>query len=307
MSGPGKSFVAGLISPLAERFDIGHAVGHPWLNSPLLGAKPGRNVKAEKFKSLRREIEARKRLRAGIHAVMAQNSFRKLLLAQKNSKVALVTGGNRGLGKALVELLVESKEFAHVIFTSRTACEIEGAICEETGDFAKSENVLELGKRVLEKYERVDVLFNNAGTFLNKNCPFKDTLVKDMEESFAVNTIAPMLLMQSFLPGMEERQGGWIVNISSGQGALYGMAQLDASYRVSKCGLNALTLISAAEYPSVRINSVCPGFVDTDMTAHLRGEYELTAPREAAQQLLWLIQDDAPTAGFFRNMETIYW
>jgi|JI10StandDraft_1071094.scaffolds.fasta_scaffold1766014_1 NAD(P)-dependent dehydrogenase (short-subunit alcohol dehydrogenase family) len=116
-----------------------------------------------------------------------------------------------------------------------------------------------------------------------------------------------------------------VLNISSSLGAMYGMGgefelnseivvlnarqkqkALNFAYRASKASLNALTLVMAAEYPHVRINSACVGIVDTDMTKHLSNVAKVS-PEEAVEQLLWLLEDDAPTAGFWRNGEQIYW
>lgn len=129
-----------------------------------------------------------------------------------------------------------------------------------------------------------------------------------MQRALAVNTIAPMLMMQAVLPVMAlQRGGGSIVNVSSGMGAMSEMGALSASYRVSKCGLNALTVVAAAEFEGrVRVNAVCPGFVDTRMTAAL--DAVKTSPDDAAAQLLWLCDvESVPSGGFWRNGEGLYW
>jgi short-subunit dehydrogenase len=80
----------------------------------------------------------------------------------------------------------------------------------------------------------VDALVNNAGEMLRPEQPFLNCSAEEMTHSFAVNTIAPMLLMQAVLPGMTERRWGAIVNVSSGQGAMNEMGPHHAAYRCSK-------------------------------------------------------------------------
>ncbi len=221
--------------------------------------------------------------------------------------VVVVTGGGRGLGAALVRLLVAEKY--RVVFSTRNGPKEDlppEAIHMATGDFANADNVRSFAQRVLSEVGPVRFLINNAGEMTSPEQPVMQCTVAEMEHSMAVNCIAPMLLMQAFVPKMNELGGGAVVNVSSGQGAMYGMSGCHFAYRSSKAALNALTLVFAAEHPNVRINSVCPGIVETSMTAHLVG-FEKVSPADAAEQMLWLLADDAPTGGFFRNGEQIYW
>ncbi len=297
----------------------------------------------ERAALLARQLEARKLFRIGIAAALAL--VPKTNRRGKNGRVAVVTGGNRGLGKALVERLVSGKQFEFVVFSSRVESVISGAVCVRVGDFAEANSVREFGANVLRQFGRVDALVNNAGEMQpNHDETFLEASAEEMARLYAVNTIAPVLLMQLFLPGMEERRSGAIVNVSSGQGAMTEMGALRLPYRCSKvwreivwrllffllllslllfffsslfsslspflnglqAALNVATLVAAAEHGScVRINAVCPGFVRTDLTKHLPGPF--LEPAEAAEHIVWLLEEDAPTGGFWRHGEGIYW
>ncbi len=293
-----RPFVAALVAPLETRLTAEQLLGHAWLHHPTDPEPiPGFRDKAE---LLRRQLQARRLFRIGVAAVL-------VLGPKPPSKVAVVTGGNRGLGRALVERLVASREYRTVLFSSREQCGDvpAGSLCCVTGDFAEADNVRRFAARVLEEHGRVDVLINNAGEMLHPEQPFLQATAEDMLHSFAVNTVAPVLLMQAFLPVMERQGGGAVVNVSSGQGAMYEMGSGHLAYRCSKAALNVATLVASAEHAGVRINSVCPGFVRTDLTAHLEGE--MTEPADAAEQIVWLLADDAPKGGFWRNGEPVYW
>ena len=314
-----RAFLAAAIAPLESRLSAKALAASAWLSEQTAGEEAPLAGFAERAAALRRQLEARRLFRVGVAAVLALAG-----LARRSERVALVTGGNRGLGRALVQRIVAGGDFATVLFSSRVPCAIPGAVCVEAGDFAEPENVRALAARVLAAHGRVDALVNNAGEMLHPEQPFLEASAGDMQHSFAVNTVAPMLLMQAFLPGMISRKWGAIVNVSSGQGAMNEMGPGHPAYRCSKvssvpaplnsihsfppsqAALNAATLVAAAEHGGcVRINAVCPGFVRTDLTRHLPGD--MAEPEEAAEQIVWLLGEDAPTGGFWRNGEGIYW
>lgn len=332
---PGAAaFLARAIAPLELRAAARELEEDAWLASETAEERPLPGV-ADKAAALRRQFEARRLFRAGVAAVLALAGPRRA----GRERVALVTGGNRGdnvcfvfvfqhlspgLGRALVERIVAGGEFGKVLFTSRVPCEVPGAVCVPCGDFADLEGVKELGQKVLAEHGRVDALVNNAGELLRPEQPLLQASAEDMLHSYRVNALAPLLLMQAFLPGMLERRWGAVVNVSSGQGAMNEMGAGHPSYRCSKvpcfffssvfcfnslsskAALNVLTLVASAEHGGcVRVNSVCPGFVRTDMTRHL--PCEMAEPEEAAEQIVWLLGEDAPTGGFWRNGEGIYW
>ena len=311
LSSHAQQFLSALLCPDSSvRLQAAECASHIWFETVSTNA-PIREF-GEKAALLKRQLAAQKKFRVGVQAVMAANKLLTPLFPPGPQKVAVVTGGRSGIGGALVERLVATEEFRHVVYSSREEHEIVciGAECIIVKDFEVAESVTDFAEEIIRRFGRVDVLFNNAGVFMNQQGSFLSTTAEEMARSFAVNTIAPMLLMQRFIPLMEEQEmGGWIVNVSSSLGAMYGMADKNLSYRISKVALNCLTLVASAEHSAgwIRVNSVCPGFVDTQMTKALRGTIPMDSPAEAVDQIVWLLSDDAPTGGFYQRGQIIYW
>src|SRR4051794_25688164 len=181
-------------------------------------------------------------------------------------KVALITGGGRGIGKAVA--LAYAREGAQVAICARTAAEIEetakemralGADCLalpcDVSDEASAAALVEAtGKR----YGKIDVLINNAGV-MTRPTPVTEYDVKKWDYTMAVNLRGPFLMAKAVLPLMIRRGGGSIINVSSsvGRGAYANFA----AYAASKWGLEGFTQTLAAEVSgdNVRVNSVEPG------------------------------------------------
>lgn len=232
-------------------------------------------------------------------------------------KIALVTGANRGLG------LASSKELAKkgykVILTGRDRQEIEKVQKEllkagiETDclqlDITDSKSIEGLAKHIEKKYERLDVLINNAGIFPkvgSENDTFRAT-AGEIKKTFTTNTVGAFEMCQHFIPLMKKNGYGRIVNVSSGMGQLSEMEKGYPAYRISKTALNAVTKIFAEETlgTDILVNSVCPGWVKTDMG----GE---SAPRslgEGAASIVWAatLPKGGPTGGFFRDGKKLEW
>jgi NAD(P)-dependent dehydrogenase (short-subunit alcohol dehydrogenase family) len=128
-----------------------------------------------------------------------------------------------------------------------------------------------------------------------------------MAETVQTNTFGPLEVTQAFLPYLRKAVAPRVVNVSSGYGQLDGMSPDVPSYCLSKLALNGITIMLADALKSDRIsvNSMCPGWVRTDMGG-------AGAPRsveEGADTAVWLatLPDDGPTGGFFRNREPIPW
>ena len=134
-----------------------------------------------------------------------------------------------------------------------------------------------------------------------------DADIGRVEQTLKVNTLGPMMLINAMLPLMQRVDDARIVNISSGMGQLSEMGGNYPGYRLSKTALNAMTRIYAAELDSekFRINSVCPGWVRTDMG----GSNADLAPQEGVDTVIWLATSDEAThsGGFFRERELIDW
>lgn len=241
----------------------------------------------------------------------------------KNLKdqVALVTGGNRGIGLEVSRQL--AKKGLKVILTSRDAHkgkEAVDALAKEGLDLffhpldvTDDASVDQIYRYVMETFGRLDILVNNAGIFLDSQesggsgssalRANVDTLRRTME----TNVYGPFRLTQKFLPTMLKSDFGRVVNVSSGMGQLDEMSGGWPGYRISKTALNAVTKVFSEESKgkNILINSVCPGWVKTDMGGP---EAERTT-EEGADTIVWLatLPDGSPTGGFYRDRERIPW
>jgi NAD(P)-dependent dehydrogenase (short-subunit alcohol dehydrogenase family) len=188
-----------------------------------------------------------------------------------DGRVALVTGGGRGIGRAVALALARSG--ADVAVAARSVPEIEAVAAEVQGLGRRSAFLLvdaldrpaleALPARVAEALGPVDVLVNNAGT--HASMPLGRTPDATWDAILAVNLTAPFVLTRACLPGMYARRFGRIVNVASVAGRVglkYG-----AAYSASKHGLVGLTRSVALEGAArgVTVNAVCPGWVDTQM------------------------------------------
>lgn len=237
--------------------------------------------------------------------------------------VAVVTGANRGLGLETARQL--AKRDIQVIITSRNAGKGEMAMEQllaegldvlfQPLDVTSENSVAELGTFIHSHCGRVDILVNNAGIFLDMSGP-EDTSnassvfnasLKTLSTTLQTNVYGPLLLAQELTPLMKQQHYGRIVNVSSGMGQLSDMNGRSPAYRISKTALNALTRILAAETEgyNILVNSVCPGWVRTDMG----GSSAERTIEEGASGIVWAatLPDEGPSGGFFRDGKPIPW
>jgi NAD(P)-dependent dehydrogenase (short-subunit alcohol dehydrogenase family) len=225
-----------------------------------------------------------------------------------NSKVALVTGGNRGIGFQTCRMF--GRLGFRVVLTSRRSdlgeraaealvAEGSDAVFQvlDVTDEKSIERCAEYAKRELG---RVDVLVNNAGVMLDSSRRGASILEAEaalLKESFETNTLGPLLVAQAFVPLMRSRDYGRIVNLSSAMGQLSEMGGQYPGYRISKTALNAVTRILANELEgtNIKVNSICPAWVRTDMG----GPNALRTTQESADTVVWLatLPDDGPSGG----------
>ena len=225
---------------------------------------------------------------------------------------AVITGGSRGIGRAIAcRLLAEGAE---VIVTGRDA-EAVARTAEELrcpGKVADATDAAAM-RAVFASAGTVDILVNNAGAAVSK--PFLKHDMADWEAMLGVNLTAAFLACQQVLPGMTTRGWGRIVNVASTAG-LKGYAYT-AAYCAAKHGLIGLTRALAIETArtGVTVNAVCPGFTDTDLTARaietivaetgrsaaearaalarLNPQNRLVTPEEVAEAVAFLCRPDA--------------
>ncbi len=186
-------------------------------------------------------------------------------------KVALITGGSLGLGKATAFLF--AKEGAKVIITGRTESKLQETVDEAkkegleidylVGDVSDENRTIETVKHIIDKYGKIDILFNNAGVLYLGLTHQTDTEIWD--KTFAINVKGTYLMSKHVIPHMLEKGYGCIVNNSSvlGLKAVPGVA----AYNASKGAITQLTRSMALEYAvqGIRVNAICPGTIETPM------------------------------------------
>jgi 3-oxoacyl-[acyl-carrier protein] reductase len=185
-------------------------------------------------------------------------------------KAAIVTGAERGIGKAIARKFLQ--EGAEVLICDLDPGRVEdargelaalGAVHGEVANVASREEVEELVGRARREFGRIDVLVNNAGIALYER--FLEITDKDWNDTLAVNLTGVFLCSQVVAREMKERGSGAIVNMASTNGIL-GEPGL-APYNASKAGVVLLSKTMAIELAphNIRVNSVCPGFILTDL------------------------------------------
>lgn len=225
----------------------------------------------------------------------------------------IITGGSRGIGKCLVENLARD---GHNILLNYNKSEkqakkiqedlkAEGIIIEIfKADVSKKIEVKALVEFALKKWENIDVLVNNAG--IAKLQMFQDITEDDWNEIINTNLKSAFYTTQEVLPNMLHRKDGIIINISS----IWGLvgASCETVYSISKAGLDAMTKSLAKELgPSnIRINSIAPGVINTEMNSkldeHIKNEIKAETPLgkigkpiDIYKCVKWLIEDEFTT------------
>ena len=233
---------------------------------------------------------------------------------QLSSKVALITGGASGIGRATALLL--AREGAAVTIADLNAQAGEAAVGEITGnggraifesaDITRAEDCRRMVERAIREFGRIDILFNNAGII--RRATILDLSEDDWDRVMAVNAKSVYLLSREVIPHMQDQGGGSIINMASGWG-LAGGAKA-AVYCASKGAVVLLTKAMAIDHgpQNIRVNCICPGDTDTAMLrteAQQLGEANdrlladaakrplgrVGSPEEIAQAVLYLASD----------------
>jgi len=221
------------------------------------------------------------------------------------SGVALVSGASRGIGAEIARELAEDHGF-RVFAGARNPDAVDpgDGIEPIRLDVTDEDAIFAARERIEGDAGRLDALVNNAGVY-GDPVGVAGYELAGAHEVLEVNTFGPWRLIQAFLPLLRESDAPRIVNVSSGAGQLSDMNGGRAAYRVSKAALNALTRTLASDERWVKANTMCPGWVRTDMGG-------AAAPRsveQGADTAVWLatLPDDGPTGGFFRDRKPIPW
>ena len=233
--------------------------------------------------------------------------------------VALVTGANRGIGLEVCQQLAQQGYL--VILGSRNKRKGEEAAQSLPGpglmtivrpyelDVSDEASILALQERVEAEVGRLDVLINNAAILYDTWQRVAEADLSTVEEALQTNLFGAWRMCQAFLPLLRRSRHGRIVNVSSEAGSLNGMIGDGGgtpAYSLSKVGLNALTRMLAAQLKgtSILVNSVCPGWVATEM-----GGVGGRPVAQGAASVVWaaMLPDTGPTGGFFRDGKPLPW
>jgi len=187
------------------------------------------------------------------------------------NKVALITGGGRGIGRSIA--LAFAREGANCVVAARTLPQVE-LVAEEIAslgreslalqcDVSKRESVTKMVNAAIERFGRIDILINNAG--IAKSQPLTKMTDDFWQEIIAVNLTGTYLCTQAVIGGMIKRESGRVINIASIT-AKQGMPYISA-YTASKHGVLGFTKSIAMEVASkgITVNAICPSYVETDM------------------------------------------
>jgi len=232
-----------------------------------------------------------------------------------DQKVAIVTGGNRGIGLEIGRQL--ARRGLRVLLAARDrargdrvalALRDEGlAVDFHRLDVTDQTSVRRLAKDVADHVGRADVLVNNAAIYVDRGLSAVDVDLALVRQTMETNFYGPLRLCRLFVPLMQRHGYGRIVNVSSRMGSLHHMGGGALAYRASKTALNALTRVLAADLrgTNILVNSVDPGWVRTEMG----GMHATRSVQEGADTAVWLatLSDDGPTGGFFRDRQPVQW
>jgi len=228
-----------------------------------------------------------------------------------DKRIAIVTGGNRGIGLEICRQLAQAG--MHVVLTARDGAKGKAA-AKKLGveshplDVDSDESVNAFARWIKDAHGRCDVLVNNAGVMLDpRGSRVPDAKIETFRDTLETNLLGPLRMIQAILPLMKKQGYGRIVNMSSGQGQLSDMGVGTPAYRVSKTALNALTRTTAADLhgSGILVNAMCPGWVRTDMG----GSGAPRSVEQGADTALWLatLPDKGPSGGYFKDRKSIPW
>jgi len=227
-----------------------------------------------------------------------------------SAPIVLVTGANKGIGYEAARQLAERD--CAVWLTARDRARGEAA-AHKLGsgarflqlDVTDAESIVRAAKEFASANPRLDVLVNNAAILLDREEGILELGEDTLQQTMDANVIGPWRVAQAFAPLLRKSAAPRIVNVSSGGGQLSDPSSWAPAYCMSKTALNGLTVQLAAALPKCAVNSVCPGWVRTDMG----GSGASRSVAQGADTIVWLAMDapQALTGTFLRDRRVIPW
>lgn len=225
-----------------------------------------------------------------------------------NNKIAVVSGSNRGIGKEVVKQLVENGFI--VIATGRNIDNLkkvfrdyENQVIVAELDVDSQKSCDQFGEFLVKTVNKIDVLVNNAGIMGEK--PISEFDLEEIEKVMNTNFYGALRLTKTVIPILKKSGDARIINVSSGMGELESLNGSYAAYRLSKWGLNGLTLMLANGLSgnNIKVNAMCPGWCQTDMG----GAGATRTAAKGAETIIWLATSCNSTGKFFRDKHEINW
>jgi NAD(P)-dependent dehydrogenase (short-subunit alcohol dehydrogenase family) len=226
------------------------------------------------------------------------------------NKCALVTGGNRGIGLAIAQGLIDRNY--EVIITARSLDsakkageKLGGKVIPLELDVSDDRSIAQAIATLTQQIDRLDVLINNAGVYPDKQIDSLTISRELLNTAMQTNTFGVISMVQACLPLLEKSSDARIINLSSGMGAFDSLTTTATSYSLSKLALNGATVMLSQSLASknIVINAMCPGWVRTDMG----GVSATRSPKQGADTAIWLATE-APrseTGKFWRDRQVI--
>jgi NAD(P)-dependent dehydrogenase (short-subunit alcohol dehydrogenase family) len=230
-------------------------------------------------------------------------------------RIALVTGGNRGIGLEVcrqlaglgIRVVLGSRDTARGVAAAGELVAERLPVEARHLDVASAKSISECMNWLRRDVGRLDILVNNAGIMIEEGDADPMEEIEIIRETMQTNVYGPFLLSRLAIPVMKSRRYGRIVNLSSGMGSLAEMGAGYIAYRLSKAGINVVTRVTAAETEGmgILVNSVDPGWVQTGMG----GRGATRTVKKGAETVVWLATapDNGPTGAFFRDRKAIAW
>ncbi|BAY81724.1 oxidoreductase, short-chain dehydrogenase/reductase family protein [Calothrix parasitica NIES-267] len=226
-------------------------------------------------------------------------------MKNEQTKIALVTGGNRGIGFAITQGLLQKGY--RVIITSRSLDKAKQAaeklnssgIIPVELDVSDDDSINQAFKSIESQINKLDVLINNAGIYPDEGVNILTIDRNLLNKTLNTNTFGAIRMVQELLPLLKKSSDARIVNVSSGFGEINGLSSDYPSYSLSKLALNGATIMlsQALRSQNIAVNAICPGWVKTDMG----GDSAPRTPEQGADTAIWLATEAS------RNETGKYW